>query len=287
MKRAVYAGTIFLSVMLIFAAAEMLPHLVIRYHDRERNNRFILEEDVAAAGKIAYELSATDKLKLLTNANGILEESSYTKVYETRSRDNLDDYDPAVLAAFSRSVDTMKTIEILSDSVSEDELKNNLTDACCVSVDSGMNGMGSLTIWVLTFQESSNMWQFVLDVSEEKVYGMYVSAETSAKQQYVSPESEKLQLYYGGINYDGYWIEISRGENTQDYLYIPMKAENIVKKENTVISGVMLGEELFYQRLSHVVEDLAFLDFCHPIELENESYEDNSEVEEEVDIKKK
>lgn len=287
MKRAVYVGMIFLSVMLIFAAAELLPQIVIHYNDRERNDRIILEEDVAAAGKIAYELSETDKLKLLTNTNGILEESNYTKVYEARSRDNLDDYDPAVLAGFGRSVDTMKSIGLLSDSVSEDELKDYLTDACCVSVDSGRNGMGSLTIWVLTFQENSNRWQFVLDVSEEKVYGMYVSAKASAKQQYVSLETEKLQQYYGARSYDGYWVEIYCGENAQDFLYVPMKAENIDKKENSVITCVMLGEELFYQRLSQVVEDLAFSDFCHSIEIETESYEDNSEAAEEVDLKKK
>ena len=56
MKRAVYVGMIFLSVMMIFAAAEMLPQIVIRYNDRERNNQIILEEDVAAAGKIADEV---------------------------------------------------------------------------------------------------------------------------------------------------------------------------------------------------------------------------------------
>ena len=73
MKRAVYAGMIFLSVMLIFAAAELLPQVVSHYGDREKYNQIILEEDVAAAGKIAYELSKTDKLKLLTNTNGILQ----------------------------------------------------------------------------------------------------------------------------------------------------------------------------------------------------------------------
>lgn len=287
MKRAVYVGMIFLSVMMIFAAAEMLPQIVIRYNDRERNNQIILEEDVAAAGKIAYELSESDKLKLLTNTNGILEESSFTKVYEARSRDNLDEYDPAVLEGFGTSVDTMKTIGILSDSVSEDELKDYLTDACCVSVDSGQNGMGSLTIWVLTFQENSNRWQFVLDVSEKKLYGMYISTRESVKQQYVSLETERLQQYYGGRNYDGYWIEISASENTRDFLYIPMKAETIEKKENAVVSCVMLGEELFYQCLSKVVEDLAFSDFCHPIEIENENFAENDESAEEMDLKKK
>lgn len=287
MKRAVYAGMIFLSVMLIFAAAELLPQVVSHYGDRERYNQIILEEDVAAAGKIAYELSKTDKLKLLTNTNGILQESNYTKVYEARSRDNLDDYDPAVLAVFSRSVDTMKTMGLLPNSISEDELKNNLTDACCVSVDSGENGMGSLTIWVLTFQENSSKWQFVLDVNEEKMYGMYASVKTSEKQQYVLLEADKLRQYYGGKGYDGYWIEIPNEEYTQNSLYIPMRGENIRDdKENLVITYFMLGEELFYGRLSQVVEGLGFADFCHITELEIESYEEKAEDAEEVNLKK-
>ena len=39
MKRAVYVGMIFLSVMMIFAAAEMLPQIVIRYNDRETKTK--------------------------------------------------------------------------------------------------------------------------------------------------------------------------------------------------------------------------------------------------------
>lgn len=287
MRRAVYVGMIFLSVMLIFVAAELLPQIVSYYGDRERNDRIILEEDVAAAGKIAYELSETDKLKLLTNTNGILQESNYTKVYEARSRDNLDDYDPAVLAVFSRSVDTMKSIGLLSDSVSEDELKNNLTDACCVSVDSGLNGMGSLPIWVLTVQENSSRWQFVLDVSEEKIYGMYASVKMSEEQQYVFLDAEKLQQYFGGKSYDGYWIEIQNEEYTQNSVYIPMRGENIHdKKENLAITYFMLGEELFYGHLSQVVENLGLADFCHLTELESERYEEKTEAAEEVNLKK-
>ena len=63
--------------------------------------------------------------------------------------------------------------------------------------------------------------------------------------------------------------------------------ETIEKKENAVVSCVMLGEELFYQRLSKVVEDLAFSDFCHPIEIENENFAENDESAEEMDLKKK
>ena len=96
-----------------------------------------------------------------------------------------------------------------------------------------------------------------------------------------------MRQYYGGKGYDGYWIEIPNEEYTQNSLYIPMRGENIRDdKENLVITYFMLGEELFYGRLSQVVEDLGFADFCHITELEIESYEEKAEDAEEVNLKK-
>ena len=180
MKRTVHVLTIFLSVVLVFAAAELLPVLICRYNDRDRCNRIIMEKDVAEAGKIAYELSEEDKLRLLANTEGILSDSSFTKVYEIRSREKLNTYDTTVLLAFENSIETMKDMGLLPLSKTFEDIESCLTDACCVFVGNGENGSGSLTLWVLTFQQNDRKWQTILDVSEEKLYGMYICDERLA-----------------------------------------------------------------------------------------------------------
>lgn len=280
MKRVMKFLVIFLGAALIFAAAELLPVIVSHYDDRDRCERIILEEDVAAAGKIAYELSWEDKLRLLANTEGAVEKSVFTKVYETRSRDNLNTYDTAVLSAFETCMEAMQNMELLSLPVN---LEDRLSDACCISVDSGQNGIGALTLWVLTFHENEREWQFLLDVREEKLYGMYMqdrrSSDTSQEETKEAVETEKvfqenegrfvpwgnesLPLYFGGSGYDGYGMWVREANTEQDTVYIPMRAEEYYEdKEKIYTTCYMLGDDIFYQRLSEAMDDLHFAEFC-------------------------
>lgn len=293
MKKMAQFLAIFLGAVSVFLAAEFLPVAFARWDDRDRCGRIILEEDVAAAGKIAYELSREDKMKLLANSEGAVENSNFTKVYETRSRENLSTYDAAVLSAFEKCMEEMQDMDLLLLPVDLEGLESHLSDACCISVDSGQNGIGSLTLWVLTFQENEREWQFIVDVTEEKLYGMYMQdrslsdvsedeAEEAVKTEKAIQEQEELfaswgdenlQLYFGGSGYDGYGMWTREANTEQSAVYIPMK-KYYENKEKMYTTCFMLGDDIFYQRLSEVADDLRFAKFCVFIETEEKLAEE-------------
>lgn len=294
MKRVLNIFMISLGALSIFLMAEFLPVMVGHWGDSDRNDRIILEENVAAAGKIAYELSQEDKLKLLANTDGALENSCFTKVYETRSRDNLNDYDPEVLKIFEDSLEIMQSMQLLSVSTEYTELETRLTDACCISVDSGQNSIGSLTLWVLTFQEDARKWQFLLDVTAKKLYGMYIcderlgglmqntENESEGVQKnlflYTSWDIDELLLYFEGAVYDGYGIEIRENNSEGEALYIPLKLEHLSQeKEKKYTICFLLGEDEFYRKLSKTVDDLQFIRFCN---VEKNDIPEKTETEE-------
>lgn len=289
MKRIAQCLAIFLGAVSLFLAAEFLPVAFARWDDRDRCGRIFLKEDVADAGKIAYELSWEDKMNLLANTEGALENSTFTKVYETRSIDNLNTYDTAVLSAFKNCMESMQNLELMSLSVNIKDLEKQLSDACCISVDSGQNGIGALTLWVLTFQEKEREWQFLVDVTEEKLYGMYMrdrlltdvsqdETEEAVSMEKTFQESEglfaawgkeSLPLYFEGSGYDGYgmWIREVNAE-----VYIPMKTEEYYERKDDLYTiCFMLGDDIFYQHLSEATDDLRFAEFCISMEPEEES----------------
>lgn len=291
MKRIVRFLIILSGAALIFLAAEILPVAVSRYDDRQRCGNIILEEDVTAAGKIAYEISYGDKLQLLANIDGRLDSSVFTKVYQTRTKDGLDAYDKTVIPVLKDCIRTMKNDRVIPIDVTMEELEKQLTDASCISAGSGQNGMGALTLWILTFKEENREWQFLLDTAEERLYAMYIcddrlsdAVEDVYYEEYGPQDGtdeeyqkemiygwrtelfygwciDRLSGYFNATYCDGVAMEIpAPRDGAEEYVYVPLGIGGALTGEAADSFWFRLGDEGFYRMLADVTGDLGFAD---------------------------
>ena len=196
MKKYRQIAAIVTGVAAIFIAAELMPVVISRSTDKKTLGQTITMTEKTATAGIAYEPSYADKLSLLSDAT----EHTCTKVYHTDSLDELKKYDSKVLDTLWDVIGSFNQISAISrreeneaaDIPKEADpvyIRLNRTDdqaaeqyfdeASCVSVGQSRNSMGTMTLWLLTFRQEENVWQFLLDTAEKRLYAV---SETDAEK---------------------------------------------------------------------------------------------------------
>lgn len=238
MKQYRQIAAIVTGVAVIFIAAELMPVAVSRSTDKKTFDRITTLEAQTTTTGIAYELSLTDKLALL----GDDAEHTCTRIYHTESLADIKKYDSKVLDTLWETIDTFNQISAINrleengsteakketdpvyirlNRTDDPEVEQYFDEASCVSVSQSSNSMGTMTVWLLTFRQEDNTWQFLLDTAEKRLYAVaendrekdgsgYSILEKKKKGMQALPATQyfrelcqlQMAVYYGGESTD-------------------------------------------------------------------------------------
>ena len=102
MKHIAQIIAILCGVAVIFAAAELLPVGMNYSSDKKLVNNIQVQDNPNTTAGIAYELTFSDKVYLLSNPY----DCTFTRLYHTDSAEDLQQYDATVLEALWQAVDS-------------------------------------------------------------------------------------------------------------------------------------------------------------------------------------
>lgn len=300
MRRGIQIAVITAGVAIVFAAAELLPTALSHSADSRMLGQVVTLDDQTTIAGIAYELSFSDKILLLSAEN----DYTCTRVYHTDSLMALKSYDQTVMETLWEAIDTFNQMsamrELLSDTsetvtnetdpvyirlnrTDDAEAENCFDGASCVSVSLSDNAMGAMTVWVLTFRDETDTWQFLLDTAEKKLYAVwendtqknwsgYTALKKSEKGRKASVREQEIRemsqmqmaSYYGGGSVYGSVYEADAGiavpveldDETQQETGVPFQSSCQLQDTETMTGlclGYALGSETFYESLSSAV----------------------------------
>ena len=243
MKHIAQIIAILCGVAFIFAAAELLPVGMNYSSDKKLVNNIQVQDNPNTTAGIAYELTFSDKVYLLSNPY----DCTFTRLYHTDSAEDLQQYDATVLDALWQAVDSYNlTVQIYGyhagtkkesmplymrlNKTDDTEAGQYLTEASCIFVSQTTNTMGGMTLWLLTFEKDEDTWQFLLDPAQERLcalweedtqkeWSSYIDAVVYGDLKKTSPDASirysclwLLQNYYGASDFygtDSTWEEDS------------------------------------------------------------------------------
>ena len=228
MKHIAQIIAILCGVAAIFAAAELLPVGMNYSSDKKLVNNIQVQDNPNTTAGIAYELTFSDKVYLLSNPY----DCTFTRLYHTDSAEDLQQYDATVLDALWQAVDSynlsaeiygysagtkkeVMPVYIRLNQTDDAKAGQYLTEASCIFVSQTTNTMGGMTLWLLTFEKEEDTWQFLLDPAQERLCALweedtqkdwsgYTDSVVYGDLKKISPADEirysclwLLQNYYG------------------------------------------------------------------------------------------
>ncbi len=240
MKHIAQIIAILCGVAVIFAAAELLPVGMNYSSDKKLVNNIQVQNNPNTTAGIAYELTFSDKVNLLSNPY----DCTFARLYHTDSVKSLQQYDATVLDALWEAVDSynlsaenysyqpetekeIMPLYIRLNQTDEKAISQYLTEASCIFVSQTTNTMGGMTLWLLTFAKENDTWQFLLDPAQKRICALreedtqkdwsgYMAAVAYGDLEKQPPEYEiqysclrQMQQYLGAsafYNAEGTWM---------------------------------------------------------------------------------
>lgn len=295
MKHFIQIAAIIAGVVAIFAAAELMPVMLSQASDKKTIGQITTQEEQEMTAGIAYELSYADKLTML----GDEAEHTCTRIYHTDSLLALKQYDNSVMDTLWDAIDTYNQIAHSSRLLegTEEKINNendpvyirlNRTDdaqaeqlfdeASCISVRQKENAGGAMTLWLLTFREKENIWQFLLDTTEKRLYALWEydtekdwsgfsilakhekGVQETVERQLKEICKSQMALYYGSDTMfggekkaiDGFEIQITTetDRNEVDIPAVTICQLLNLKEEKGINLGCRIGSDAFYDGIA-------------------------------------